>query len=168
MRKESAVVGYRYLKQNKLDPSSILLFDVKEGSSAGRTASRIVKDLLQNTSYFNYKVYLILNAGELTVSGKSSYVIEKYKNKFNAGGKSKGPYYKKSSSELYKLMLRTMMQYKGKHKKIYKKICVLKDQMSLNQLINSNDLQIIDKIRVEVRDSNLTEKIKLDQIIKKI
>ena len=107
------------------------------------------------------KVYLIEDPSTLTFSSSIDYLIEKYKLKFSAGHKSKGPFYVKSVCGLFKLILRTMMKYKEKHKNLYKKICVLDKPFE-------NNTSKPEEIKITVRSSKYNRTISIKDLLKKI
>ena len=156
----SQLVGLRYLK-SKGELSHVLRYSFDPYSSIGRVSSQIVKDILKREKEDPSKrVYLIDSPDSLTFSASREYLISKYKNKYDCGGKSKGPFYVKSVVGLFKLILRTMMKYKGKHKKVYKKICVMRE---------SDKDSKISTVKISVRSSNkLSRSMTLSQLMEKL
>jgi ribosomal protein L13 len=150
-------VGYRALTRG-IDSKDILIYSFQSHSSIGRVCSQIIKHMIINQRTNPKKVYLIENPETLTFSSGVDFLVNKYKLKFHAGGKSKGPFYKKSVFGIFKLILRTMMKHKQKHKDMYKKICVLMEPHTHTS----------EKVKISVRSSKYNQTTMLSELVKKI
>ena len=147
--------GYRYYK-SKENKEKTLKFEFEPGASVGRFVSRMVKTMLdlEVKDPKKYVCYLIDNPESLSFSSSLPFLINKYKLKYEAGHKHAGPFYTKSVTGLFKLIVRTMMKYKGKHKQIYEKICVLDKKTEGFQ-----------SLKIKTRNNSLTRKTSLKQLI---
>lgn len=145
-------VGYIYLKKDlkenikknsktDLEATKIKRYTFKEGSSIGRIASRLVKEMILQQQSKKYLVYMIPDPSSLTFSASPQFLLKKYKLKFSVGHKHAGPFYKKNVFSFFKLMLRTMMKYKCKHKNVFRKIYVC-DMETYNKYNKSDTLEI--------------------------
>ena len=148
-------VGYAYLK-HKPDLSKILKYSFEEGASVGRVVSQIVKDILIKQKSSDKKlVYLIEKPGTLTFTSPKEYLINKYHLKYTVGHKAAGPFYTKTALGLVKLIVRTMMKYKGKHRLAYKKICIMEDPTDFE----------VQTVNIKCKSSRLSSTFTVSQLI---
>lgn len=151
------MVGYRAITRG-VDPKQVVIYSFEQESSIGRVCSQLVKSMILREKTDPKRVYLIEDPSSLTFSSSLDFLLEKYKLKFNAGGKSKGPYYKKSIYGIFKLILRTMMKYKRKHKDLYKKICVVVEPHEYEG----------QREKITVRSSRYNRTIQLSELVKRL
>ena len=154
-------LGYRYITQKEnLDLNKVLRYTFQKGDSCGRFVSVMVKNMLEleKSSKNDIKAYVVENPGILTFSSSKEYLLKKYKAKYAAGSQTKGPFYKKFVCGLFKLMIRTMMKYKGKHKSCFKKVCVL--------VHPKPELDGVREINLKTKSTRLTRKVSLNQLVK--
>ena len=149
------VVGYRYVINNPTS-DKVLKYTFKPGSSIGRVASQMVKHMLFIEKSDPKLAYIIESPGTLTFSSSKQFLVEKYTKKYDCGHRHAGPFYEKSECGLFKIILRTMMKHKGKHKRLFKKICIFE---SANSKINVELKEIITKDNSLIRNTSLKELI---------
>jgi len=92
-------------------------------ATLGRLASYAAKQALQG------KKIIILNSEKAIVTGRKKFIITKYKERKELGGKfiQKGPYFSRSPEKIVKRTIRGMLPYKkGKGRGAFKRILCYK------------------------------------------
>lgn len=133
-------------------------FTFEEGCSIGRFITSIIKIIKELEKTKEVDEYWVINPGNLSFSKSLEFLVSKYKAKYEAGGRSKGPFFIKSPCFLFKLIFRGMLRYKNKHQKIYKKL----------RLDDNSNMEFEQKIHVVARENLLTKKVYLHELMKKI
>lgn len=77
-----------------------------EQGSAGRTASRVAKELLKGNRV------VVVNAEKAVISGDHSYTIDQFKHRIERGDPYHGPFQPKQPDRILKRMVRGMLPYK--------------------------------------------------------
>ena len=135
----------------------------KEGDSVGRFCSTFIKTVLKKPP----QLYCIINPSTFTIAHNTEEnVLKKYKHKFDKlGDGQKSPHYQRTSKGILRVILRTMMKWKGKHYDYYKRILIFD---TLEEAQNFGFKKFTDQLSIETRDTDYTQKISLSEILNKI
>jgi hypothetical protein len=157
--------GFRALKDSYLSQSKIYVHECEKGSSIGRTLSILIRKILElQRENPSIRAYFVQGAQLCTLSGKKQLYYQKYRTLFEAGSKTKGPFLKRDPSMFCKFLLRHMLQYKSKHRKVYKKICFIPAQSTLL----AKHIETVNRLVFKVRDSTYTPRTTVKEILNKI
>jgi hypothetical protein len=112
---------------NKRILSDTYYYTCEDKASVGRTLAgflRFIRTKEKETS--KVRAYYLVNPEVLCFKCPIERAYEKYKSFYDAGNAVKGPYIPKTPEGLIKKILRNMMRYKARERKIFRKIIVLR------------------------------------------
>jgi len=97
-------------------------YQLPKGVSAGRAVNTLLRKI---KTVDDADRFLIYGAGHLTLAGKLEVILRKYRSRIktiNLWGQ--GPYKQKTAPRFFKRMIRGMLDYKGSHSKLFRKIII--------------------------------------------
>ena len=127
-------------EQTKKKKSKTMVVDASN-QIAGRIASRIAKELLNESKIF------VVNAEKAVISGNPDFVINMYKERLKRGDPYHGPFYPRIPDRMLKRMIRGMVPYKkATGRAAMKRIKVF---ISVPEELKGKELRLIEEQKLE-------------------